>query len=247
MSFKNYNIDILVISCDSYSDVWPYFFNYFFEHWDECPLDIYLLSNEKSYNDRRIKMINVKKDISWSDNLSKALKLINSEYVMLFMDDLLITNKISNDYFFKIKNWIDNNKPEYLKLNNSNKPEKFDDLIGKIPKKSSYKTSTMPSVWKKEILKKLLKKGESAWEFESKGSLRAYDYNNFFSVNKNFINYKNSIIKGKWQKNLNLNPDINKTARPVMNIYEQTIYNLKVLRSKLFNFLPAYFRILFRK
>ena len=159
MSFKDYKIDILVISCDSYSDVWPYFFNYFFEHWDECPLDIYLLSNKKSYNDRRIKMINVMKDISWSDNLLNGLKSIDSEYVMLFVDDLFITSKISNNYFFKIKNWIDKYKPEYLKLNISNKPEKFDDLMGKIPKKSSYKTSTMPSIWRKETLEKLLRKG----------------------------------------------------------------------------------------
>ena len=74
-----------------------------FEHWDECPLDIYLLSNKKSYNDRRIKMINVMKDISWSDNLLNGLKSIDSEYVMLFVDDLFITSKIQIIIFLKIK------------------------------------------------------------------------------------------------------------------------------------------------
>ena len=57
----------------------------------------------------------------------------------------------------------------------------------------------MPSIWRKETLEKLLRKGESAWDFESKGSLRAYDNNNFFQLIKtlSIIKIQLSKVNGK--------------------------------------------------
>ena len=247
MNQYNYKIDILVNSCDLYSDVWPHFFKCFFDNWENCPLDIYLLSNSTSYNDKRIINYKIGEDKSWSDNLLEGLKKINNEYVMLLIDDLLINKKISNDYFYQISEWININNPDYLRLHISTKPQKYDSLVGKIPKKSPYKTSTMPCIWKKNTLEKILKKGESAWEFESLGSERAYVYNNFFSVYKNFISYDNSIIKGKWQRPLALKLKINNSSRSTMSNFNQMIYNLKVARSKFFNYLPNNIRNFFKK
>ena len=77
-----YDIDIAVISCDNYSDVWPHFFDNLFKNWEDCPLDIYLISNKKKYNNKKIININVGEDVSWSDNLRKGLKSLKKEYVM---------------------------------------------------------------------------------------------------------------------------------------------------------------------
>ena len=44
---KKSRIGIVVPSCDKYSDLWPYFFNNFYKYWYNCPLNIYLISNEK--------------------------------------------------------------------------------------------------------------------------------------------------------------------------------------------------------
>ena len=68
----SYDIDIAVVSCDNYSDVWPYFFKSFFKNWDNCPLNVYLISNKKKYNHEKVKNINVGEDISWYDNLKKG-------------------------------------------------------------------------------------------------------------------------------------------------------------------------------
>ena len=69
---KNKNIDLLVISCDTYSDIWDTFFDTFFRYWQDCPLDIHLISNSKSYNHSEVHPIKVGQDISWSDNLLNA-------------------------------------------------------------------------------------------------------------------------------------------------------------------------------
>ena len=81
--YKKSNFDLLVVSCDSYSDVWNTFFSFFFHYWHDCPLDIYLLSNEKSYNQSRVNTIKVGRDISWSDNLLNVIDQLKKDYIFL--------------------------------------------------------------------------------------------------------------------------------------------------------------------
>ena len=241
------NIDIVVISCDNYSDVWPHFFTNFFKNWEDCPLEIYLISNKKTFNHEKVKNINIGEDISWSANLKKGIKILKKEYVILLIDDLIINKTISKDYFNKISNWLKFNNPNYLRLHISFKPDYYDSLIGTLPKKSPYKISLMPSIWNRSFLSKILKSGESAWEFEIKGSKRAYSYDKFFSTHDQFISYENSIIKGKWQRHIARKLKINKNLRPVMSLNEQYVYNFKVLRSVLFNILPNSLKIKIKK
>ena len=240
------NVDVVVVSCDTYSDAWPPFFENFFNNWRKCPLDIYLISNTKRFKHNKVKNINIGKDISWSDNLRKGLKKIKNKYVLLMIDDLLLNKKISNNYFKEVLQWINNKEPNYARLSISNKPKKYDNLFGLINSKDPYKISTMPSIWKKTTLEQLLKKGESAWDFEIIGSKRARPINNFFSVYNNLISYENAIIKGKWQKSVIYKFNIFHTERPIMSSLEQAIYNMKVLRSKFFNSLPIQIRILIK-
>lgn len=241
--YKKSNIDLLVVSCDSYSDVWNTFFSFFFHYWNDCPLDIYLLSNEKSYDQSRVNTIKVGRDISWSDNLLSGIDQLKKDYVLLLFDDLLLNKKVSTVYFNQLSKWINNHDPNYLRLCISHKPKYFDDLVGCIPNKTPYKTSTMPCIWKRSTLKKILNKSESAWDFEIKGSKRAYEFNEFYAVYKNLINYNNGIIKGKWRKTIykktkEYGLDVNTISRPVMTSFEEYLYLLRKCRSTLFNCLP---------
>ena len=148
--------------------------------------------------------------------------------------------------FNKILKWVYLNRPNYLRLTISHKPKAFDNLVGQLHKKTPYKTSLMPCIWKKSILKEILKSGESAWDFETKGSLRASRYDNFYALKKNLIYYENAIIKGSWRKSIIDNNfhdlDINNVSRPIMSNYEEFVYYLRKKRSKLFNKLPNFFK-----
>ena len=240
------NIDLLVVSCDSFSDVWPSFFKSFNHYWKDCDLNIFLLSNEKEYEELNVNTIKVGADVSWSDNLIKAIDSLKSEYVFLLLEDLFLANKVSSNYFNKILKWVYLNSPNYLRLTISHKPKAFDSLVGQLHKKTPYKTSLMPCIWKKSTLKEILKSGESAWDFETKGSLRASRYDNFYALKKNLIYYENAIIKGSWRKSIIHNNfhdlDINNVSRPIMSNYEEFVYYLRKKRSKLFNKLPNFFK-----
>ena len=248
---NNHNLDILVISCDAYSDVWDVFFKSFNRQWKNCPLKLNLLSNHKSYNSHQVNTIKVGEDISWSDNLLRGIQDIKNDYILVLLDDLFLINKISNGYFYQISNWIHENNPNYLRLCISHKPNYFDDLIGEIPKITPYKTSTMPCIWKKSVLKDLLKEGESAWDFEINGSKRAYQYDKFYAVYNDFIKYKNGIIKGKWRRSIvkeknNYGLKIKDLSRPIMTTREEYEYSSLKLRSKIFNKFPNKLKVLLR-
>lgn len=237
------NIDLLVVSCDSYSDVWDTFFKSFFTCWNDCPLDIYLLTNEKTFVQSPVKTIRVGRDISWSDNLLSGIDQLKKDYVLLLFDDLLLNKKVSTVYFNQLSKWINNHDPNYLRLCISHKPKYFDDLVGSIPKITPYKTSTMPCIWKRSTLREILKKGESAWDFEIKGSKRAFEHDGFYAVYKDLIRYNNGVIKGKWRKSIlkegnEYGLNINTISRPVMTTVEELVYSLRKYRSILFNRLP---------
>ena len=218
----------------------------------DCPLRLNLLSNNKSYVSHKVNTIKVGKDISWSDNLLRGIQELKNDYILVLLDDLLLKNKISNNYFNQISNWVSKNDPNYLRLCISHKPNYFDDLIGELPKFTPYKTSTMPSIWKKSVLKELLKEGESAWDFEINGSKRAYKYDRFYAVYNNFIFYKNSIIKGKWRRSIikddtNYGLNIKDLSRPIMTLKEEYEYSFRKFRSILFNKLPNNLRQYLKK
>ena len=82
---NNHNLDILVISCDAYSDVWDVFFKSFNRQWTNCPLKLNLLSNNKSYDSRQVNTIKVGEDISWSDNLLRGIEELQSDYILVLL------------------------------------------------------------------------------------------------------------------------------------------------------------------
>ena len=54
MNIKKGDISILVCSCDKYEDLWNPMFGMFFKFWEDCPLNIYLMTNNKKYNHEKV-------------------------------------------------------------------------------------------------------------------------------------------------------------------------------------------------
>ena len=78
---KSHSFDdlaILVVSCDKYSELWDNFFNLMYKNWpslkdSESNVPIYLIANSKKFSDSRVQTIQIPNEISWSDNVLKAL------------------------------------------------------------------------------------------------------------------------------------------------------------------------------
>ncbi|MBS1536881.1 MAG: hypothetical protein JST20_03955 [Bacteroidetes bacterium] len=239
---------VLVVSCDNYADVWEPFFELFRRFWGNCPYSVYLLTNHLKPNIENVSVINVGDDISWSDNLSKALHSIEEEFVFLFLEDLLLENTVNTTEVENMFDWAVSNNVNYLRLNPSTKPDlQYNDYVGIVSKGTIYRASVVVCLWKKEILLNLLKTGENAWEFEKYGSIRSDVYDKFYSTYKNNFPIVNSIIKRVWEtsavkKMITLNISIDYSKRRKMTFTESIIWKFKLLRSLMFSLVPANLR-----
>ncbi len=236
---------VLVVSCDKYSDLWRPFFEVFKRFWSDCPFNVYLLSNKLNADIPQIKNLIVGDDISWSDNLRKGVSQIREDYILLFIEDLFLYNHVKTEKVLKIFNWISESGADYVRMNPLTKPDKpYNKLVGIVSKGTVYRTSTVMSVWKKDVLLGLLGPGESAWDFEVYGTARSDNYDGFYSTWENHFPTINAVIKSKWQRSAvkklsSLRVDIDLKKREVMTLAETIIFYFKRQQSKLLKLFPA--------
>lgn len=196
----NKDISILITSCDKFYDTWDIVSKSFSDYWPDCPYDIFLLSNESSFSHEKIRNLRIGKDQSWSLNLKKALAKIKTKYVLIWLDDVFLSQKVNNCDFELIEKFIVLNDINFLRLRSNPSPSKWLGDYGLIEHNALfYRVSIFASIWDIKILNDLLVDEESAWDFEIKGSIRSSKYYKFYCVKNDFFSYVHGIEKGLWK------------------------------------------------
>ena len=243
-------VALVVISCDNYSDLWKPFFKCLNKFWPDCPFKVYLMSNQKECDESNVVGILTHDDPSWSDSVIKGISQIKEEYIFMYLDDLFLTKTVDTPQLMKVIKWGIENDINYLRtfLMTNNKPDKAcNELVGELSKNAIYRASTVMPIWKKSVLLDLLKEGESAWQFEIHGTVRADKYDKFYATWFNYLNICNTVIKGKWRraavreiqdKGISIDLD----ARQVMSFSETIRFNLLLFRSRVLSFAPVSMR-----
>jgi hypothetical protein len=207
---RDNNTALLVVSCDAYKDLWRPFFHCLFKYWPDCPYPIFLGSNESDYSDSRIKSILVGPDKDYSSNLLATLTHIDYPWVILWIEDFLLSAPVENARLSKMMTDAQTRGAGYLKLIASFPyayPKNRTEEIGIIPKGIKYRVNIGVTLFKKEVLVSLLRSGESAWEIEYKGASRSKNIpEDFYCLNANIksnppISYINAVARGKWMRN----------------------------------------------
>lgn len=245
---KKENICVLIVSFDKYIHLAELNFLSINKYWKDLKYDIFYLSNLKDFsnNYNKINSLKVGKDYSWSKSLKIALDKLskNYNYVLTIIDDLILNKCVdSDDVEFVIENFIKENG-NCLKLINKPKPNSFyNNLYGKVNPRNPYRTTTVFTVWKIDLLKSILVDNENAWDFEKKGRFRVMKKEGFYSVYKSLFYFKNTVVKGKYQWGFNkIIKDINgeKVVIPKINYFNFYDYLKRAflkLRHKIYMFL----------
>lgn len=239
------NIAVLIVSCDKYSDLWEPFFRLFRRYWPTCPYKVYLLSNTLSGDIPGVNSILMGEDTSWSDNLRLGLDHIPEEYVFLLLDDLFLIGKVDEKEVVRLFKWVVDSKVNYLRMNPYPRPDKaFNESVGVVSKGTIYRTSTVLSIWKKQVLKSLLVPGESAWDFEINGSIRSDSLDGFYSTEEILFPHINGVIKGKWDRKAlklisRIGVELNTQKRCVMGRKESFFLYFRRKRTFLLHLLPS--------
>ena len=242
------SVAVLVLSCDRYSDLWPVFVRQFRRYWSDCPFATYIATNRLDPKIEGFTTIATGDDVSWSDNLAKALESVAEDYVLLFLEDLMLHAPVDVRLLSRIVEKLDSLRPDYINLNAMERAgERVDEYLGRTKEGAIYRTSTVLSLWKKESLKSLLEPGESAWAFELVGSYRSDAYPGFYSTWKACFPVVNCVIKGKWRRDAVAilaaqGVEVDLMARGEMSRAEACVFALKRIRTALFKFVPMRYR-----
>ena len=181
------SVAVLVSSCDAFFDAWRPFHAFLEKFWDDCPLEVFLLTNRLTIHSRRIRPIAVGEDRGWSSNLQFALRQIAHPYVLYLQEDYFLTAPVSRIQLAEDFGHIIESDADSLCFRARTKPtpgfRPLNDRFGVVPLDSDGRTRCQTTLWKRSALQSILRTGETAWNFEAGGSARTQEMQ-IFSYNR---------------------------------------------------------------
>lgn len=239
----NKRLAILIPSCDNYSDMWTLLSQCYEIFWSDCPYFKYIITNSEKEVPQWFQRLNVWIDTDWSSNVIKSLSMIKEEYILMHIDDLIFTQKIEQEKIWQlVAQWIENDI-NYLKLLHVIKSSQSETFIP-YDTYAPYRSSTVFSVWKKEVLLHILQPWESPRQFEVDGTERTRNYNKRYCSKENIFQFENLIIKRKIEPN-----SLQKLKkkwfhydgdRSMMSLKESSIYKIKCWIFEIILYLPTW-------
>lgn len=173
--FKS-SVVVLVSSCDAFFDAWQPFYAFFQKFWSDCPLEIFLLTNELKVRSPRIRAIPVGPDRGWSSNLLSALEQIDRPYVLYLQEDYFLTAPVVSAQMALDFTETKSLGADSLCFRARSEPDagfqSLNDRFGVVPLASDGRTRCQVTLWKRGALQSILRAGETAWNFEARGSAR---------------------------------------------------------------------------
>lgn len=200
---NNQNMAIAVISFDKYSDIWDVFVLCINKYWKNRKYATYLVTNEACPKYDGIEIVNTGKEVSWSYRVRTALNTISEEYIMLLLEDYLISEDVDNEKVDKALKYMKKQGLDYLRIAPIPviKNAKREDFASAITPNMIYGVNLQAAIWKRDYLLKVLTNEDyNAWEIEARqkfGEPTRVD-GKCYAANDFVIQYLNGIIQGKW-------------------------------------------------
>ena len=150
--------------------------------------------------------------ISWSNRLRQALERVDSQYIMLMLEDFFLQSPVRNDVVIDCLKWM-HEDPTIGHIDFYHEPF-VDGLVrgefSLVDSSYDYAMNTLPGLWRKDFLISMLR-DENPWDFEFYGtgrwrrtSVKIYTHRGEFPPVFDFgldpeLGY--GIFRGKWLKN----------------------------------------------
>ncbi|WP_041140171.1 hypothetical protein [Beduini massiliensis] len=185
MSSKN-DCSILMLASDKTLDLVHLNLLMIKKFWEDCPFKIYIGLENSSINNfnynLNIEVLNYSKNNSWSTRVKSYIDYIDTEYIMIILDDFIVEEPVQS---VTLKKYL-----EFMKQNKNVVNICLTDMPGKKIKKYNTlelrKKETLwlfnyqMGFWKTNYLRNVIVNNETPWESEMYGSMRAQKLNGDF-------------------------------------------------------------------
>lgn len=169
-----------ISSCGSYSDLWDNHVTLLNENWSDREIITTIVTDritDKQYED--VSVFAAGDNLEMPDRLRVFLQTVETEYILITLDDYYVTKKIENSKIERAIKLMDKVGLDYLRFWPYPHEKKKIEGVNKaywIELSGNYKVNLYPGIWRKTFLESTLKNGLSAWEYEVLLTERAKDF-----------------------------------------------------------------------
>lgn len=209
-------LTVLVNSCDAYEDLWIPFFTLYRKYWDDKSVRLLFNTESKdfSFDGLQIECIHCN-DSRYGARMLNALSQIETEYVLILLDDFFLRSSVDLNRIFQITQWMDNDAE--IACFNSECLDVYADWevdrcpgFRRVPPGNPYILNMQGAIWRTACLKKYWRPHVSPWEWEEYGSVLQLKYpqDKFYFIydpNMTFLKYGHhrtgdiwGVYRGKW-------------------------------------------------
>lgn len=200
-------VSILVLSCDAYADIWESFFTMLWRYWPDCPFPVYLGAGTRTYSDPRVHSIAIGADLSWASSLDSMLDRIPTSHVMIVLEDVFLLERVDTEAVYRLIDAGLDNNVDCIRLSPlpplsppPKTPAPGHPQFGVVEPGTPYRISAGVAVWRIEALRRYLKPGFNAWQFETIGTqLSEEEPHVFWTPYDHVLVYDHAIEKGMWR------------------------------------------------
>lgn len=174
----NNDVTVLVCSCDKYEDAWEPFFRLFkIMGADKCTGNPIVLNTEtKQYkcDFLNVKTVNTPNTKTWSERMISVVDGIETEFVFFLLEDFFIQSPFNLQQFNKVIDFMRNN-PDVGAVHTtpSSRFESIPDEMFFERTFEELRITVTAVIWRKDYLRKMLRKHEDIWQFEWYSGFRA--------------------------------------------------------------------------
>lgn len=170
------SVAVVVSSCDAFFDAWRPFVFFFRKYWSDCPFPVFLILNGLKVRSKIVQPIHVGPDRDWASNMMTALESIPQPYLIYFQEDYFLNGRVNNALMAQdIAYAVEHDAASFCFYARSQLEPNFrplNDRFGIVPPDSDGRTRLQVTLWKKEVLRAILRPGETAWNMEARASER---------------------------------------------------------------------------
>ena len=171
------DVSVLIYSCDNYSDVWDPFFTLFFRYWN-CPYPVYITAESKKCKWGNVITLNTTGE-KWTDRIRKAVEQIPTKYIIGMCEDMFFRRPVRQE-MINYCHWEMEKNPDiscfnFEKTRAYTEECEYENFGCKVCQ-NDYQKSCQPTLWRKDILLKLLDVSQDPWEWETSDAPLEYKY-----------------------------------------------------------------------
>jgi histidinol-phosphate phosphatase family protein len=156
---------VIISSCDAYSDCWSPLIHSLQLHWPDCPFPVYVVSNAKEIQGAIF--LKVGPDCGWGPNLTKALGMIDYEYILYLQEDYFPDHRVDTAMMMQHLEYCQGQEIDYLRLSwPFQDKHRMEGVYCDDKLNFRYALCLQAAIWRKSVLQQLSAGVKSGWEFE---------------------------------------------------------------------------------